>query len=223
LVGLALQEGCLSSVDQKAVEFFPELVDQIDDPCKKEITIRHLLEMRAGFPWEESSQEMFTLLYSGFRPSNLVDVPLVRDPGMGMEYSNLSSHFLSIIVSRACNTDLMTFAERHLFGPLGIEPGEWITDWEGYRNGHGDLHLRARDIAKFGLLYLDEGQWQGNQIVPAGWIDDSLQVYSEDAWRIRIGRDYKDMGHGYQWWSARAGYRRWYFAWGHGGQQIPHD
>jgi CubicO group peptidase (beta-lactamase class C family) len=220
LVGLAIEQGCLSSVEQKAIEFFPELRDQITDPRKNEITIRHLLQMRAGFPWEESSEEMFTLMYSGFRPSNLVDVPLVRDPGTGMEYSNLSSHFLSIIVSRACDVDLKSFAQEYLFYLLGVEAGEWIQDWEGYRNGHADLYLRARDMAKFGLLYLNEGQWQGEQIVPAEWVQESLQVYSQDAWPYRIGRNYKDMSYGYQWWSARAGDRRWFFAWGHGGQQI---
>jgi CubicO group peptidase (beta-lactamase class C family) len=220
LVGLAEEKGCLSSVDQKAVEFFPELADQMSDSRKNDITVRHLLQMRAGFPWEESSQEMFNLMYSGFRPSILADVPLVRDPGAGMEYSNVTSHLLSIIVSRACGVDLLDFANEYLFGPLGIEPGEWIADWEGYRNGHADLHLRARDMAKFGLMYLDEGQWQGEQIVPAEWVQESQQVYSQDAWPFRIGRNYKDMSYGYQWWSARAGDRRWFFAWGHGGQQI---
>ena len=82
LVGFALEQGCLSSVDQKMMEFFPELVDQIQDPRKMQITIRQMLQMRAGYPWEESSPETFELLATGFRPSNLVDVPLVRDPAL---------------------------------------------------------------------------------------------------------------------------------------------
>jgi CubicO group peptidase (beta-lactamase class C family) len=220
LVGLALREGCICSVDQKAIEYFPELADQIVDPRKKEITIRHLLGMRAGFPWEESTEELFNLLYSGFRPSVYADVPLVRDPGSGMEYSNLSSHLLGIIVARACDTDLRSFAEEHLFGRLGVEPGEWIQGWEGYYSGHADLQMRARDMAKFGLMYLDGGVYGGTQIIPGGWVRDSLQSYSQDAWPYRIGPNYKDIGYGYQWWSARAGDRRWNFAWGHGGQQI---
>lgn len=220
LVGLALEDGCLASVDQKAVELLPELKDRITDPRKNEITIRHLLQMRAGFPWEESAPELFELMYSGFRPSVFADVPLVRNPGSGMEYSNISSHLLSVIVSRACGVDLLDFGMEHLFGPLGVEPGEWITDWEGYRNGHADLHLRPRDMAKFGLMYLDEGEWHGKQVVPVAWVQDSLNIYSEDAWKYSIGSNFKDMAYGYQWWSARAGDRRWYFAWGHGGQQI---
>lgn len=220
LVGLALEQGCLTSVDQKAIEFLPELADQISDPRKNEITIRHLLQMRAGFPWEESSAELFDLMYSGFRPAVFVWVPLVRDPGTGMEYSNISSHLLSIIVSRACDVDLMDFAQANLFGPLSIEPGEWIADWEGYRNGHADLFLRARDMARFGQMILQEGQWEQEQVVPSDWVRESLQIYSEDAWPYRIGRNVQDMSYGYQWWSARAGDRRWWFAWGHGGQQI---
>lgn len=220
LVGLALERGCLTSVDQKAIDFLPELSSRINDPRKYQITIRHLLQMRAGFPWEESAPELFELMYAGFRPSVFADVPLARDPGSGMEYSNISSHMLSIILSRACDVDLLDFGQEHLFDPLGVEPGEWITDWEGYRNGHADLHLRPRDMAKFGLLYLNDGQWEGEQLVPASWVQDSLRIYSENAWKYRIGGNFKDMSYGYQWWSARAGDRRWWFAWGHGGQQI---
>lgn len=220
LVGLALEDGCLESLDQNAVEFLPEQAGRIRDPRKNEITVRHLLQMRAGFPWEESATELFELMYTGFRPSVFVDVPLVRDPGTGMEYSNISSHLLSIIVSRACDADLLDFGKENLFDPLGVEPGDWITDWEGYRNGHADLHLRPRDMARFGLLYLNDGMWDGEQLVPAQWVQESHQVYSREAWPFRIGSNFEDMSYGYQWWSAQAGDRRWWFAWGHGGQQI---
>jgi CubicO group peptidase (beta-lactamase class C family) len=114
------------------MDFFPELADQITDPRKNQITIRQMLQMRAGYPWEESTAGLLELLYTGFRPSTLVDVPLVRDPGTGMEYSNLTSHLLGMIVARAADTDLKSFAEQHLFSPLNIEAGEWIQDWEGY-------------------------------------------------------------------------------------------
>jgi CubicO group peptidase (beta-lactamase class C family) len=220
LVGIALEQGCLSSVDQKMIEFFPELVDQIEDPRKGEITIRHLLQMRAGYPWEESSAELFDLMFSGFRTSNLVDVPLVRDPGTGFDYSNLSSHLLGIIVARACDTDLKSYAQEHLFWPLGGEVGYWLQGWEGYYIGFAELEITARDMARFGQLYLDDGQFEGNQIVPAEWVRDSLQTYSEDAWYYRVGKNWRDSAYGYQWWSIRAGDHRYNLAWGHGGQQI---
>jgi CubicO group peptidase (beta-lactamase class C family) len=220
LVGIALEQGYLSSLDQRMMDFFPELAGSITDSRKHQITIRHLLQMRAGYPWEESTKELFELMYSGFRPSDLVKVPLVRDPGTGFEYSNLSSHLLGIIVARATETDLLTFAEAHLFGPLGIEPADWILGWEDYYNGHADLYFSAREMARFGQLYLDDGMYEGQQIVPAEWVRDSLRTYSEDAWDYRIGRNVSDLGYGYQWWSARAGEHSYNMAWGHGGQQI---
>lgn len=221
LVGIALDAGYLNSVDQKMMEFFPELADSITDPRKNDITIRHLLQMRAGYLWEESNDELFRLLYHGFRPSTLVDVPLARDPGSGMQYSNVSSHLLGIIVARATGRDLRSFAEEHLFTPLDIKAGDWIQDWEGYYNGHGDLYLTARDMAKFGLLYMNGGVHNGSQIVPASWVDASLQTYSHDAWPYRIGKNYKDIGYCYQWWSARTSNKHPFnFAWGYGGQQI---
>jgi CubicO group peptidase (beta-lactamase class C family) len=220
LVGIALEQGCLASIDQKMIDFFPELAGQIKDPRKKEISIREMLQMRAGYPWEESTQELFEMLYHGFRPSLLVKVQLASDPGTHFEYSNLTSHLVGVIAARACGSDLKSLAQERLFAPLGVEMGEWIQDWEGNYNGHADLHLRARDMLKFGLLYLNEGQYEGKQVVPAKWVNDSLQTYSEDAWGYRVGRNFNDIGYGYQWWSVRAGDRRYNLAWGHGGQQI---
>ena len=115
LVGIAFQQGCLSSLDQKMVEFFPELADQITDTRKKDITIRELLQMRAGFAWEESTQGLTNILLSGLQPSTMLRIPLVRDPGTGFDYSNLSSHLLGIILARACGPDLKSFAEQNLF------------------------------------------------------------------------------------------------------------
>jgi len=220
LVGIALEQGYLSSLDQKMMEFFPELNDRIKDPRKKQITVRQMLQMRAGYPWEESTRELFDLLYSGFRASTLGDVPLVRDPGTDFEYSNLTTHLLGIIVARASGTDLRSFAQEHLFSPLGIEPGFWQTDWETNYLGFSDIHLAAGDLAKFGLMYLNDGKYNGKQIVPAAWVHDSLQIYSENAWKYRVGRNWQDNGYGYQWWSIRAGDHRYNLAWGHGGEQI---
>jgi len=224
LVGIALEQGCLSSLDhsldQKMMDFFPEYANQITDPRKNEITLRQLLQMRAGYPWEESTQELFDLLYSGFRPATLVDVGLVHDPGSDFEYSNLTSHILGMIVARTCDTDLKTFAEEHLFSPLGIASTLWQKDWAGNYLGFSDIFLSAHDLAKFGLMYLNDGEYHGMQIVPADWVRDSLQIYSEDAWKFRVGRNWRDNGYGYQWWSIRAGDFRYNLAWGHGGEQI---
>ena len=220
LVGIALEQGELKSLDQKMMEFFPELADKIKDPRKNDITIRELLQMRAGFPWEESTPELLNLLMTGFHTDTLVHVPLVRDPGSGFEYSNLSSHILGMIVARASGIDLKAYAQKHLFGPLGIEAGFWQTDWDGNILGFSDLHLTARDLARFGQLYMNEGRYNGQQIVSADWVRDSLQIYSRNGWKIRVGKNWGENAYGYQWWSIHAGNYRYNLAWGHGGEQI---
>ena len=220
LVGIALERGELKSLDQKMMEFFPEFADRIRDPRKNEITIRQLLQMRAGYPWEESTEQLLNLLLTGFHTDTLVEVPLVRDPGTDFDYSNLSSHILGLILARASGTDLKSYAQEHLFEPLGVEPGFWQQDWDGNILGFSDLHLTARDLAAFGLLYMNEGRYNGRQIVPAEWVQDSLQIYSRNAWKIRVGKNWGDPCYGYQWWSVQAGNHRYHMAWGHGGEQI---
>jgi len=180
LVGIALEHGYLSSVDQKMLDFFPEVGDQITDPRKEQIAIRDLLQMRSGYPWEETDPALWDGLLSGHYPPLIEEFPLIADPGTEFNYSNLSSNWLGIIVDRATGMNLKAYAEENLFLPLGVEAGEWGTDAEGHNNGCGDLHLTARDAAKFGLLYLNDGEYEGNQVIPANWVHDSLQRYSED-------------------------------------------
>jgi CubicO group peptidase (beta-lactamase class C family) len=220
LVGIALEQGCLSSVDQKMLDFFPEVAGRITDPRKEQITIRDLLKMRAGYPNEEDDPALWDGLLSGRYPPLIEEFPLVSDPGTRFHYSNLTSNWLGIIVDRACGMNLKTYAEENLFSPLDVKAGEWGQDAEGHNNGCGDLHLTARDAAKFGLLYLNDGVYKGNQVIPADWVYDSLQTYSvNEAFVKKVGH-FRDIGYGYQWWSADAGKHHVNFAWGHGGQLI---
>ena len=225
LVGIALEQGYLSSVDQKMLDFFPEVASQITDPRKEQITIRELLQMRAGYPWEETDPALWDGLLSGHYPPLIEEFPLIADPGTEFHYSNLCSNWLGIIVDRATGRNLKSYAEENLFLPLGVEAGEWGTDAEGHNNGAADLHLTARDAAKFGLLYLNDGEYEGNQVVPADWVHDSLQRYSEDinltgGFPPNWGLSFRDIEYGYQWWSARVGEHRFDYAAGHGGQLI---
>ncbi|MFN2137853.1 MAG: serine hydrolase domain-containing protein [Candidatus Promineifilaceae bacterium] len=217
-VGIALDRGCLSGVEQKMIDFFPDYADQMADPRKRQITIQDMLQMRAGFPPEESDPALWEAVWSGDYLHHLVDFPLTSDPGTAFQYSNLTAHWLGVIVARACETDLESFGQQYLFDPLGAEVGSWRKDLDGYNWGAGELHLSARDAAKFGLLYLNEGLYAGKQIIPADWVRDSLQTYSEHAYH-NIGR-FKDIGYGYQWWSATVNDHPVNFAWGHGGQLI---
>ena len=220
LVGIALEQGCLTSVDQKMIEFFPEFADQITDARKNQITIQDMLQMRAGYPDEETDQAYLDALYWGEYPELIVDFPLVNDPGAGFNYSNLTFNWLAIILSRACEADFKSFAQTHLFAPTDTEVGDWLQDRDGHYIGSGGIHVTARDAAKFGLVYLNNGVYDGKQIVPAAWVQDSLQTYSEDARDYGMSLSFRDMGYGYGWWTARAGDHHVSFAWGHGGQLI---
>jgi len=220
MAGIALDQGFLSSVDQNMIDFFPEVADKITDPRKKQITIRHMLQMRTGYPWEESHPDLWKGLLSGHYPLLIEEFPLVSDPGTRFHYSNLTSNWLGIIIDRVCGMNLKAYAEKHLFSHLDVKAGEWGQDAEGHNNGCGDLDLTARDTAKFGLLYLNDGVYDGNQIVPADWVHHSLQTYSvNEAFVKRVG-DFSDIGYGYHWWSANVGRHHVNFAWGHGGQLI---
>jgi len=225
LVGIALEQGYLSSVDQKMLDFFPEVADQIGDSRKEQITIWHLLQMRAGYPWEETDPVIWEGLLSGHYPPLIEEFPLIADPGTEFHYSNLTSNWLGIIVARAGGTNLKSYAQENLFAPINAEVGDWGQDADGHNNGCADLHFSARDTARFGLLYLNDGEYEGNQIVPADWVHDSLQRYSENinatgGFPANWGLSFSDIGYGYQWWSAKAGDHHFDFAWGHGGQLI---
>ena len=228
LTGIALQQGCLASPDQKMLDFFPTLADQITDPRKKQITIRQLLQMRSGYPWEERTPPYMERLYLSPKKhwlQHLVDFPLTSDPGTQFAYSNLDSHSLGVIVSRACHTDLRTYAQKYLFTPLKAQVGNWYQDSDNYYFGSMGISLRARDMAKLGWLYLHRGQYCGKRILPAAWVKDSLKRYSNhisfsESNSSIAGSYFRDLGYGYQWWSAKVGKHAVHFAWGHGGNLI---
>jgi CubicO group peptidase (beta-lactamase class C family) len=221
LVGIALDQGCITSVDQKMLDFFPDVADQITDPRKEQITIQDMLEMRSGYPWEETDPALWDVIWSGEYLNAIASIPLTADPGTRFQYSNLTAHWTGIIVARACGTDLKSFGEEYLFSPLGVHVGDdWNRDLDGYYIGSGDIRFTARDMAKFGLLYLNDGEYEGKRIIPAEWVHDSLQTYTVNEFEVtKIGRLH-DMGYGYYWWSAIAGDHKVNFAWGHGGNLI---
>jgi CubicO group peptidase (beta-lactamase class C family) len=227
LVGIALDQGCLSSVDQKMIDFFPEFAGELDDPRKEQITIQDLLQMRGGYPDEEYTPPYMEILYfsdNWHHIPHLVDFPLTSEPGTEFAYSNLTSHLLGVIVARACDTDLQSFAQQHLFSPINAEVGDWYPDADDYRLGNMGIFVKARDMAKFGSVFLHGGEYQGDQVISANWVMDSIQRYSEG---IKRGGEisskygsFRDLGYGYQWWSARVGKHNFNYAAGHGGNYI---
>ncbi len=228
LVGLALEQGYLTSVDQKMVDFFPELAGQIKDPRKEQITIRHLLTMRGGYPDDELDPQYLDSLFftdNWHWLPHIVDFPLLNDPGTAFNYSNLTSHLLAVIVARAVGADLKTYGQEHLFSPMGARVGAWTRDADDYRFGCFEISVTARDMAKFGKVYLNGGRYDGNRILSTDWVEASLERYSEGINRSdepgsRTGRYFRDIGYGYQWWSATAGAHHFDYAAGHGGNLI---
>lgn len=225
LVGLALEQGCLESLDQRMVAFFPEYESMLDDPRKRDITIRQLLQMRGGYIWEGRASPYLSVLEDWHWVWHIADFPLTSDPGSAFAYSNLTAHLLGVIVARACDTTLHDFAQEHLLAKLGATIPEWYVDDDGYNMGALGMSLSARDMAKLGALYLHGGRYADEQILPAQWVDASLQRYSQDinftGWfDSELGAFFRDLGYGYLWWSGRVAEHHFDFAWGHGGNLI---
>ena len=197
LIGIALDKGYLNSVDQKLVDFFPEYITDESDPMKKEISLRHLLTMSAGFKWNDWGPSMRKWLY--FSPDwvkSAIQLPQENNPGEVFNYNSSTSHLLSAILSKSTETSTLDFAKQYLFVPLGIQSAYWHVDQQGYNIGGFGLGLSARDLAKFGFLYLNNGYWNGQSIVSEIWVKEStsqqIQTVSHPI--------YGEFQYGYQWW-----------------------
>ncbi len=133
---------------------------------------------------------------------------MTSQPGTKFCYDSPGMHLLSAILQEATGMTELDFARQVLFEPLGIRDVAWETDPQGYPHGWGDLHLKPQDAAKLGLLWLQQGKWEGRQIVSAAWVSDSVQAHSR-----MVGNEY---GYGYGWWVSPVDF----YALGRGGQFI---
>ncbi|RLD01136.1 MAG: hypothetical protein DRI46_05210 [Chloroflexi bacterium] len=221
LMGIALKKCDLDGLDQNMIDFFPEYADQLVDPRKEEITLEQMLQMRSGYPWEEFTEPYFSELFSsGNWTPHLGDFPLTSDPGTEFGYSNLTAHATGVIVAKACSKGLAALAEKYILAPIGGKVSNWQRDPDGYNYGSGSLALTARDAARFGLLYLNGGRYKNDQVIPADWVEASLDRYSTGIYGEQLGKYFRDLGYGYFWWSAKSGKHEFNYAWGHGGNLI---
>jgi CubicO group peptidase (beta-lactamase class C family) len=220
LMGIALEECQLESLDRKMLDYFPEYADQLRDPRKGEITLEQMLQMRSGYPWEEFTPGRLDELFSSpdWIP-RMVDFTLTSDPGTEFGYSNLTAHLAGVVVAKVCGARLEDLVEVYILNPIGGEASAWSRDPSGYNYGSGALALTARDAARFGLLYLRGGEYQGMQIIPRDWVKSSLARYSTGIYGDGLA-GLRDLGYGYFWWSATAGEHDFNYAWGHGGNLI---
>jgi len=220
LAGIAIREGYITGKNQKLKDFFPEINWESADPRKSDITVEQILQMRSGYPWEESDGYLNTLFQTSNWIPLLSQFPLMHDPGTQFGYSNLTAHIMGIIISRGSKKTLLAFAKEYLFDDMGITVPYWPADVSGYYYGMGDIHLPPRSLAKFGQLYLDNGVWNDIQFIPSEWVNQSLQVYSSSTYEREILNYIHNLQYGYLWWSGASGSHTIWFAWGHGGQMI---
>jgi CubicO group peptidase (beta-lactamase class C family) len=215
LIGIALNKGYLNSVDQKLIEFFPEYITDELDPRKKEISLKHLLTMSAGFRWDDRGASMRNWYTSSDWLKFAIQLPQENNPGDVFNYNSSISHLLSIILSKSTKTSTLDFANQNLFKPLGIS-SYWHQDPQGYYIGGFGLGLSARDLAKIGFLYLNDGFWNGQSIVPEYWVkestDQQIQAFSHPI--------YGTFGYGYQWWVKKVDGCSSFRAWGRRGQFL---
>jgi parallel beta-helix repeat protein len=222
LIGIAIGAGFIDSVQHRVLDFFPNRTFANLDSRKQAITLEHLLTMTSGLPWDEwtytygDSRNDVTRMMNSYDPVQFVlDRPMVSEPGTQWVYNSGGSHLLSAIINKTTGTDMLSFAKKRLFEPLGISNLLWSTDaFQRIPWGFMGLNLTPLDMAKLGFLYLNNGTWDGQQIIPAEWVAKSTTslISADPAW---AGPGW---GYGYQWWTRPSA--NVYMARGYMGQNI---
>ncbi|UCG36762.1 MAG: serine hydrolase [Candidatus Bathyarchaeota archaeon] len=216
LTGIAVDKRYIESVDQKILNFFPNQTFANPDPRKGNIEIRHLLTMTSGLDWHEfdisydnPSNSYHQLVASTSWVQYVLDRPMVADPGEIWNYNTGDFHLLSALLQNATGLPTRDFATNSLFALIGIVDAFWQTDPQGIDFGGSGLRLSPRSMAKLGFLYLNNGSWDNQQLIPKDWIISSTSSYS-------TFDDTTDYCHG--WW--RKPDLNAYFALGYAGQLI---
>jgi len=195
LVGIAIEEGFISSVNAKVFDFYPELAD-LNIGQKP---LRHLLTMSSGLGWDERSFPLtdprndLTRFISIALNSNddlarfILDMEMTESPGEVFNYSGGNYNLLGDIIQRSSGIRMDEFANDYLFEPLGVQETWWWLIRPDFVYASGDLALRLRDLAKVGQLFLQNGVWNGEQIIPEEWVGysygwwPSVESYGEGA------------------------------------------
>jgi CubicO group peptidase (beta-lactamase class C family) len=183
LVGIAIAEGHIGSVDDPITAYLPELAER--DPRFGDITIRDLMMMAAGLEYQEmrlglfNGDDVLTTYYPDQRQLALEKPQIVAPPGEYFLYNKYHPQLLGLVLERATGVSVTEYTQRKLWNPLGMEySGSWSLDSEasGFEKMEAGLNARAIDFAKLGRLYLEDGNWDGVQVIPAEWITESTQV-----------------------------------------------
>jgi CubicO group peptidase (beta-lactamase class C family) len=220
LVGIALQQGFISRVNETVLSFFPEYTIDNPDSRKDTMTIKDLLTMTTGFDWGEWSipyedgygNPLLEMMASSDAVQYVLDRPMLHTPGYYWDYNGGASVLLAALVQQASNQSTLSFANEYLFEPLGFGPSVWYEVAGGWRNAHGGLCLMTRDLAKLGYLYLNNGTWNETQIIPSNFVSNAILPIDL---LNPLGANF---GYGWHWWMRfDLGI---YFAYGRHGQKI---
>jgi CubicO group peptidase (beta-lactamase class C family) len=229
LIGIAIDQHLIRSVDEKISSFFPEYSDIFTNKEKDAIRLKDLLSMTAGLSWDE-----WTYPYTDSRNNDaaamastadffryVLERPVATAPGTKFVYNSGISLMLGEIIYKVSGLRADKFAERYLFSPLGITNYSWGKSPNGVVNTLGGLALRPRDMAKVGCLFLSGGRWQGKQIVSEKWVKESTK---RQIGASQLPTWFLADGYGYQWWLGSFHVRdqtiESYSARGRGGQFI---
>jgi CubicO group peptidase (beta-lactamase class C family) len=181
LAGIAIDEGHIASVDDPITDYLPELLAR--DPRFARITIRDLLNMASGIKYVENSfitgDDALTYYHPDMRSLALEETAIAGEPGTTWLYNNYHPLLLGLILERATGQHVATYLQEKLWKPLGMEfPASWSLDSEatGFEKMESGINARPIDYAKLGRLYLNGGAWEGQQVVPAAWVDASTRM-----------------------------------------------
>ena len=216
LIGIAIHEGFIENINESVLGFFPDYNFTNTNDRKKNMTLYHLLTMTTGLKWDEadysdSQNPLYLMWDSTDWVQYVLDLEMVNAPGFTFRYNSGASHVLSAIINRTTGMSTLEYAESRLFGPLGISDYYWPVDPQGVNKGGEGLELTPRSLSKLGQLYLDNGSWKEQQIVPKEWVLQSTQS-------TLISPTNNSYGYGYQWWLHPGG--DIFSAWGYAHQRV---
>lgn len=192
-VGLAVADGKLS-IDDPVLKFFPEDAPENPSDTLKQMRVRDLLTMSTGHETEPK-----------FTPETpwvktFLAHPVPHKPGAHFQYNSPATYMQSAIVQKVTGQTVLEYLQPRLFEPLGIENPTWMHSPQGISTGGWGLAIRTEDIAKFGQLYLQKGQWNGKQLIPATWVEQATSRQVSNG--SDPNRDW-DQGYGFQFWRCR--------------------
>lgn len=211
LIGIAIEEGYINSLDDPITTYLPELAER--DARFHEITIRDLLLMASGFEYKElrpfllNGDDPLTTYYPDQRKIALENTNIIDPPGAYFLYNKYHPQLLGMILERTTGMPVTSYLQTRIWDPLGMEfDGSWSTDSEAsdFEKMEAGVNARAIDFAKFGVLFLNGGTWQGAQVIPKEWVEESTQPllpanyadYYNDWVKAMPGKGY----YKYMWW-----------------------